>query len=89
MPERCIEGPNTYPELRSRVAGPVGEKMVHQGGAPRQIGEVEDGYAQPGRGENQQTAKRRESTIAERPCTRDAWAARRQVDPQPDEGREA
>ena len=30
MAERYIEGPNTYPELRSRVAADVGEKMIQQ-----------------------------------------------------------
>ena len=38
MAERYIEGPNTYPELRSRVAANVGEKMIQQ---PMDIGEVE------------------------------------------------
>ena len=37
MAERYIEGPNTYPELRSRVAAYVGEKMI----VPMDIGEVE------------------------------------------------
>ena len=39
--ERYIEGPNTYPELRSRVAAHVGEKMIQQNYAPMEIGEVE------------------------------------------------
>ena len=39
MAERYIEGPNTYPELRSRVAAYVGEKMIQQ--MPMDIGEVE------------------------------------------------
>ena len=41
MAERYIEGPNTYPELRSRVAAYVGEKMVQQSHVPMDIGEVE------------------------------------------------
>ena len=42
MAERHIEGPNTYPELRSRVAAHVGEKMIQQSShAPMDIGEVE------------------------------------------------
>ena len=34
MAERYIEGPNTYPELRSRVAAYVGEKMIQQSHVP-------------------------------------------------------
>ena len=41
MAERYIEGPNTYPELRSRVAAYVGEKMIQQSHVPMDIGEVE------------------------------------------------
>ena len=41
MAERYIEGPNTNPELRSRVAAYVGEKMIQQSYAPMDIGEVE------------------------------------------------
>ena len=41
MAERYIEGPNTYPELRVRVAACVGEKMIQQSCAPMDIGEVE------------------------------------------------
>ena len=41
MAERYIEGPNTYPELRSRVAAYVTEKMIQQSHAPMDIGEVE------------------------------------------------
>ena len=41
MAERYIEGPNTYPELRSRVAARVGEKMIQQSHVPMDIGEVE------------------------------------------------
>ena len=40
MAERYIEGPNTYPELRSRVAAYVGEK-IQQSHVPMDIGEVE------------------------------------------------
>ena len=41
MAERCMEGPNTYPELRARVRVHVGEKLVQsgQGTAPMDIGE--------------------------------------------------
>ena len=39
MAERYIEGPNTYPELRSREN--VGEKMTQQSHVPMDIGEVE------------------------------------------------
>ena len=35
--ERYIEGPNTYPELRSWVAACVGEKMIQQSHAPTDI----------------------------------------------------
>ena len=38
--ERYTEGPNTYPELRSRVGAHVGEKMIQQCHAPVDIGEV-------------------------------------------------
>ena len=38
---RSIEGPNTYPELRSRVAACAGEKMIQQSHVPMDIGEVE------------------------------------------------
>ena len=41
MAERYIEGPNTYPGLRSRVAAYVGEKMIQQSHVPMDIGEVE------------------------------------------------
>ena len=41
MAERYIEGPNTYPELRSRVAAYVGEKMIQQSQVPMDFGEVE------------------------------------------------
>ena len=41
LAERYIEGTNTYPELRSRVAAHVGEKMIQQSYAPMDIGEVE------------------------------------------------
>ena len=41
MAERYIEGPNTYPELRSRVAAYVGEKMIQQSHVPMDTGEVE------------------------------------------------
>ena len=41
MAERYIEGPNTYPELRSRFAAYVGEKMIQQSHVPMDIGEVE------------------------------------------------
>ena len=41
MAERYIEGSNTYPELRSRVAAHVGEKMIQQSYAPMDIWEVE------------------------------------------------
>ena len=41
LAERFIEGSNTYPELRSRVAAYVGEKMIQQSHAPMDIGEVE------------------------------------------------
>ena len=41
MAERYIEGPNTYPGLRSRVAAYAGEKMIQQRHAPMDIGEVE------------------------------------------------
>ena len=41
MAERYIEGPNTYPELRSRVPAFVGEKMIQQSHVPMDIGEVE------------------------------------------------
>ena len=41
MAERYIEGPNTYPELRSRVAAYVGERMIQQSHVPMDIGEVE------------------------------------------------
>ena len=41
MAERYIKGPNTYPELRSRVAAYVGEKMIQQTYAPMDIGVVE------------------------------------------------
>ena len=41
MAERYVEGPNTYPELRSRVAAYVGEKMIQQSHVPMDIGEVE------------------------------------------------
>ena len=34
MAERYIEGPNTYPEFRSRVAAYVGEKMTQQSHVP-------------------------------------------------------
>ena len=40
MAERYIEPPNTYPELRSRVAAYV-EKMIQQSYVPMDIGEVE------------------------------------------------
>ena len=40
MAERYIEGPNTYVDLRSRIAAYVGEKLVQQGHAPMDIGEV-------------------------------------------------
>ena len=43
MAGRYVEGPNTYPELRSRVAAYVGEKMIQQSYAPMDIGEVEGG----------------------------------------------
>ena len=39
MAERYIEGPNTHPELRSRVAARVGEKMTQQSHAPMDVGE--------------------------------------------------
>ena len=41
MAERYIEGRSTYPELRSRVAAYVGEKMIQQSHVPMDIGEVE------------------------------------------------
>ena len=41
MAERYIEGPNTYPELRSRVAAYVGEKMIQRSHVPMDVGEVE------------------------------------------------
>ena len=41
LAERYIEGTNTYPELRGRVAAHVGEKMIQQSYAPMDIGEVE------------------------------------------------
>ena len=41
LAERYIKGTNTYPELRSRVAARVGEKMIQQSHAPMDIGEVE------------------------------------------------
>ena len=41
MGERYIEGPNTYPDLRSRVAAYVGERMIQQSHVPMDIGEVE------------------------------------------------
>ena len=41
MAERYIEGPITYPELRSRVAAYVGKKMIQQSHVPMDIGEVE------------------------------------------------
>ena len=41
MAERYIEGPNTYPALRSRVAAHVGEKTIQQSHVPMDIGEVE------------------------------------------------
>ena len=37
MAERYVEGPNTYPELRSRVAAYVGEKMIQQSHVPMNI----------------------------------------------------
>ena len=39
--ELDTEGPNTYPELRSRVGADAGEKMIQQCHAPVDIGEVE------------------------------------------------
>ena len=42
MVERYIEGTNTYPELRSRVAACVGEKMIQQSHVPMDIGEVKE-----------------------------------------------
>ena len=41
MEERYIEGTNTYPELRSRVAAYVWEKMIQQSHVPMDIGEAE------------------------------------------------
>ena len=46
MTDRDTEGPNTDAVLRSRVAAYVGEKMVQQGHAPLESGEVEDADAQ-------------------------------------------
>ena len=40
MAERNIEGPNTYPELRSRVAAYGGETMIQQSYAHMDIGVV-------------------------------------------------
>ena len=40
MADRYVEGPNTYLELRSRVAAYVGEKMTQQRCAPMDIGKV-------------------------------------------------
>ena len=42
MAERYIEGPNTFVELRSRIANYVGEKLVVQSCAPMEIGEIDD-----------------------------------------------
>ena len=38
MAERYIEGPNTYPELRSRVSAYVGETLIQHSYVPMDIG---------------------------------------------------